>query len=240
MRRVRRSTGSRGVRSELTAPLGRLALLALALSLAPHAVGAQASSSSPAPPPAAELARRLQAHYDTVRDFTADFTHHYRGGVLRQSVTESGKVRIKKPGRMDWLYTSPEKKEFLSDGSKVYSYIAAENVVYITDLPPDDQASTALLFLSGRGNLVRDFRAALPATQPEGAWQIDLTPKTAQTQFAFLTLIVDPSTQALRVVSSTDNEGGVSTFVLTHLKENVGLSDAQFTFKIPKGAEVRR
>lgn len=217
--------------------MARGLLLSVTLGLLSLVVSAQAPA---APPPAAELARRLQAHYDTVRDFEADFTHYYRGGVLRQSLTESGKVRIKKPGRMDWIYTSPEKKEFLSDGSKVYSYIAAENVVYITDLPPADEASTALEFLSGRGNLVRDFRAALPAKPPQEGWQLDLTPKTAQTQFSFLTLVVDPATLALRVVSSTDNEGGVSTFVLTHLKENVGLSDRQFVFKVPKGAEIRR
>ena len=210
--------------------------MAVAVCLLPLPLAGQ----SPPPPPAAELARRLQAHYDTVRDFTADFTHHYRGGVLRQSLTEHGRVRIKKPGRMDWIYTSPEKKEFVSDGSKVYSYLAAENVVYVTDLPPEDQASTALLFLTGRGNLVRDFRPAVPPDQPKGAWQIDLTPKTADAQFTFLTITVDPATLALRSVSSTDAEGGISTFEFTHLRENVGLSDGQFTFKIPRGAEVRR
>ena len=34
------------------------------------------------PPSAAELAAALQRKYDTVRDFSADFVHTYRGGVL--------------------------------------------------------------------------------------------------------------------------------------------------------------
>jgi outer membrane lipoprotein carrier protein len=199
-------------------------------------LGAQA----PAPPPAAELARRLQAHYDKVRDFTADFTQRYRGGMLRQSLVERGRVRIKKPGRMDWVYTAPEKKQFVSDGSKVYFYVPSENVVQTYDLPQGDQASTAMLFLTGQGDLVRDFYAALPASQPEGAWQLDLTPKTDKAEFTFLTLFVDPKTLALRGLASADAQGGVSTFEFTKLRENVGLSDNQFTFTIPRNAEIRQ
>jgi outer membrane lipoprotein carrier protein len=216
----------------------RALFLTLALAGSGGALFAQSQTSPP--PPAAELARQLQAHYDRVRDFTADFTHQYRGGVLHQSLSERGQVRIKKPGRMDWLYTSPEKKEFMSDGTKMYSYIPSEKVVLINDLPTGDQASTALLFLTGRGDLVRDFRPALPKTQPDGVWQLDLVPKTTQTDYSALTLMVDPRTLALRGLTSTDAQDGVSTFTFTNLRENVGLSDNQFTFRIPKGVDIKR
>ena len=199
-----------------------------------------ATRQVPPPPPAGDLARLLQAHYDTVRDFTADFTHRYRGGALHQSLTETGHVKIKKPGRMDWTYVSPEKKQFGSDGAKMYSYLPSEKVVYISDLPTGDQASTALLFLTGKGNLVRDFRPSLPPTPPPGTWQLDLTPNAAQAEFASLSLIVDPKSFALKGFSSVDAQEGVSTFTLANLRENVGLSDNQFTFQIPKGVEIRR
>lgn len=203
--------------------------------------GAAILSSQSAPPISAqELAKLLQAHYSTVRDFTADFTHQYRGGALRQALSERGNVKVKKPGRMFWTYIAPEKKQFVSDGSKIYSFIEAEKVVYITDLPKGEDASTALLFLTGRGDLVRDFRPALPKAQPAGAWQLDLAPKTAQTDFTSLSVIVDPRTLQLRGLISTDPQEGVSTFTFSNLRENVGLADNQFAFKIPRGVEVRR
>ena len=222
--------------------IGVSSLLTYVFCLLTSAFGLLPSAFVPpqSPPPAPEFARLLQAHYNTVRDFTADFTHQYRGGALRQSLTERGQVRIKKPGRMDWIYTAPEKKEFMSDGTKLFSYIPSDKVVVINDLPTGDQASTALLFLTGRGDLVRDFRPALPKTQPEGVWQLDLVPKTTQTDFMSLTLLVDPRTLALRGLTSTDAQEGVSTFTFTNLRENVGLSDNQFVFKIPRDAEVRR
>src|SRR5437868_5992643 len=61
------------------------------------------------------LARALQQRYQGVRDFSADFTHTYRGGVLRTQASEHGTVVIKKPSRMRWVYTGPERKEFVSD-----------------------------------------------------------------------------------------------------------------------------
>jgi outer membrane lipoprotein carrier protein len=216
----------------------RVLFVALALAIGRAALVAQPQTVPP--PPAAELARQLQAHYNTVRDFTADFTHHYRGGALHQTLTERGQVRVKKPGRMDWIYTSPEKKEFVSDGTKMFSYIPSEKVVLVNDLPTGDQAPTALLFLTGQGDLVRDFRPALPRTQPEGLWQLDLVPKTTQTDFTALSMTVDPKTLALRALTSTDAQDGVSTFTFSNLRENVGLSDNQFQFKVPKGVDVKR
>ena len=53
-------------------------------------------------PAASDTARALQERYDRVKDFTADFTHTYEGGVLKRKSTERGTVQIKKPGRMRW------------------------------------------------------------------------------------------------------------------------------------------
>jgi outer membrane lipoprotein carrier protein len=214
------------------------ALMVLTASLL--GIAASQAARDQALPSATDLARQIQAHYDTVHDFRADFTHQYRGGVLHQTFNERGEVRVKKPGRMYWNYVSPEEKAFVSDGSKIYSYIKDEKVVYVSDMPSGDQVSTAVLFLAGRGDLVRDFRASLVTPQPESSWKLELTPKTPQADFTSLTLTVDRKTFALQGLSSTDAQGGTHTFGFTNLRENVGLSDNQFVFRIPKDAEVRR
>src|SRR5712671_2530632 len=68
---------------------------------------------------APELAAALQRKYDGIKDFSADFTHTYEGGVLRKQITERGHLIVKKPGKMRWDYTSPETKQFVSDGVKM-------------------------------------------------------------------------------------------------------------------------
>src|SRR3954467_2767708 len=97
---------------------------------------------------AAELTQSLQQKYDTVRDFSADFIHTYTGGVLHKQITERGHVIVKKPGKMRWDYTSPEKKLFVSDGVRVYSYVPEDRQVEEGAAPKDDQAGAPILFLA--------------------------------------------------------------------------------------------
>ena len=104
------------------------------------------------------LARSVQAHYDSVKDFTADFEQSYVGGALKRKTVERGTVAIRKPGRMRWDYTAPEKKLFVSDGTRMYFYVPADRQVRVSALPADGRVPTPILFLAGRGDLLRDFK----------------------------------------------------------------------------------
>jgi outer membrane lipoprotein carrier protein len=189
-------------------------------------------------PPAAELARSLQQRYSTVRDFSADFVHSYRGGALRTQVTERGTVAIKKPGKMRWTYTAPEKKTFVSDGVKVYSYIPQDRQVIVSTVPTGDEATTAVMFLAGKGDIVRDFTATDAEGGPAGTWSLKLVPRKAERDYDTLVLAVDPATLQIKSLKTTDRQGGESTFTFTSMKENRGLSDKEFAFRIPRGVDV--
>lgn len=190
---------------------------------------------------APQLAQALQKKYDGIRDFSADFVHSYEGGVLKKQVTERGRVLIKKPGKMRWDYTSPEAKTFVSDGVKLYSYVPADKQVVVSPVPPDDKATTPALFLAGKGNLLRDFTPSLvdvPPGMTAGSRALKLVPKARQPDYDWLVLVVDPATYVIRGLVTVDGQGGKSSFSFVNLKENVGLSDKDFAFKIPRGVDV--
>src|ERR1700676_5421074 len=88
---------------------------------------------------ASELAQALQRRYNGVKDFSADFVHAYQGGVLKKQISERGRVLIKKPGKMRWEYTAPEQKVFVSDGTKMYSYVPADKQVLVSTVAKNDQ-----------------------------------------------------------------------------------------------------
>jgi len=191
---------------------------------------------------APELAAALQRKIDGVRDFAADFTHTYEGGVLRKQITERGRLLVKKPGKMRWDYTAPERKQFVSDGAKMYTYLPQDKQVIVAEVPPD-QAGTPTLFLAGKGSLTRDFTPSLtdaPAGMAPGSRALKLVPKARQAEYDWLMLVVDPETLALRGLVTIDGQGGKSTFSFTNLKENVGLADKDFAFKMPRGVDVIR
>ena len=121
-----------------------------------------------APPirPRPSWRRRCRKRYDGIRDFSADFTHTYQGGVLKKQLTERGRLLVKKPGKMRWDYTSPEKKQFVSDGVKIYSYIPADKQVIVAPVPPRRHGDDAGAVSGRQGNLTRDFTASLVDARP--------------------------------------------------------------------------
>lgn len=191
-------------------------------------------------PTADVVARDLQRKYDRVTDFSADFVHSYRGGILKQQATERGRMLVKKPGKMRWEYTTPEKKTFVSDGHKIYSYIPQDKQVIVGTMPRGDQAPTPALFLTGKGDITRDFTAVFDkvADAQPGSLALKLTPKRREPEYESLTLVVDPKTLMLQMLITVDAQGGRSAFTFSNLKENVGLTDNEFVFKMPRNVEV--
>ncbi len=197
------------------------------------------SGSVQAPGTPEQLAARIQQRYDTIRDFEADFVQTYQGGLLRTKTTEQGTVAIKRPGRMRWVYTKPERKEFVSNGQRIYSYLPADKQVIVSPMPASDQTTPAL-FLTGRGHLVRDFTAAaaeMPGAGPD-LLVVKLTPRKEDPEIEWLMLGVDATTLQIRQLVAADRQGGQSAFTFRNLKENRNLSDKLFEFQIPRGVDV--
>jgi len=213
--------------------------LSLAAALSVAAAGMTLSPvQAPAGPSASEVATALQRKYDGIRDFSADFTHNYEGGVLRKKVSERGTMMVKKPGKMRWNYTSPEQKVFVSDGSRIYLYVPADKQVMVSPMPEQDQATTAVLFLAGRGNLTRDFDVSFAPGGTPDKYKLRLEPKQPEGDYDWLELLVDTTTMRIVTLHAGDRQGGQSAFLFTNFKENIGLSDKTFEFRIPRGVDV--
>lgn len=186
------------------------------------------------------LAAKVQARYNGIKDIQADFTQTYEGGVLRTRTSERGVVAIKRPGRLRFTYTKPEKKEFVSDGVKLYTHLVADKQVIVSPAPGPDQGDIPAMFLAGQSDLARDYTptfTALPGAAT-GLTTLKLVPKRKSGDYESLGIGVDPKTLQILFLTAVDTQGGRSSFTFSNLKENRGLSDKDFEFRIPRGAEV--
>jgi outer membrane lipoprotein carrier protein len=199
---------------------------------------AQEVVSSEVTPPPGEVAAALQQKYDAIRDFSASFTQTYEGGVLRRTPPESGTVQIKKPGKMRWNYTTPQKKLFVSDGRTLFMYFPDDRQVMKNPVPEQDQATSAVLFLMGKGDITRDFTVKYADSPVEGAYVLRLDPRSRQAEYDWLQVTADRRTLQIRGLAWGDAQGGRSSFTFSDYKENAGLPDKLFQFTIPRGAEV--
>jgi outer membrane lipoprotein carrier protein len=191
-------------------------------------------------PSAGDLARRVQARYESVRDFTASFTQTTKSALLPQTAITTGTVKIRKPGLMRWEYVEPEKQTVGSDGTDLYFYVPADRVVTYSALPKPGEEDTALLFLAGRGNLATDYSTHMPAEQPDGEWHLALTPRRRLDDYDHVVLMVDRRDLRLRGIEWFERDGGRSTIRFANYRENVGLKAAEFQFTRPRGVELIR
>jgi len=186
------------------------------------------------------LAAKVQQRYNGIKDIQGDFVQTYEGGVLRTKTTERGTVAIKRPGKMRFIYIKPEKKEFVSDGNRLYTHLVADKQVIVSPAPGPDQGDIPAMFLAGQSDLARDYTPSftpLPGAAP-GLVTLKLLPRKKSEEYESIGIGVDPATLQIQFLTAVDTQGGRSSFSFSNLKENRGLTDKQFEFRIPRGVDV--
>jgi outer membrane lipoprotein carrier protein len=214
----------------------RPALLLAFLLFNALAVSAQSNNQSEL----ARLVTGLQTKYNKLSTLSADFTQvHTASG--QQERRESGRLLLKKPGKMRWDYTTPEEKLFISDGKWIYEYVTADKYATRSSIKEAGDMRAPFAFLLGRGNLRRDFKRIEFASESPikaGNKVLRMVPKRAM-DFEELLVEVEPNSFQLSRLSIIQSNGERSDFVFSDIQENVLAPSAQFTFKAPAGVEVR-
>ncbi|HEY7410941.1 MAG TPA: outer membrane lipoprotein carrier protein LolA [Vicinamibacteria bacterium] len=205
----------------------RAALAALgAALLAPPAPAQEAAAEA--------RARRIEARHRRSTDLVARFTQTYRSGMLGRELVETGTLSVKPPGRMLWQYEKPEKKTFVADGSTFYFYVPADRQVIVRQ-QAGEHGLPALL-LSGRSDILREF-AVTAELAPGGRERLRLVPRRDDPEVQVVFLEADEQDR-IRGIEVVDTQGNRSRFRFDDVRENVGLKDALFRFKVPAGVEV--
>jgi outer membrane lipoprotein carrier protein len=203
-----------------------------------------------------------------VHDVEADFTQESTIESLDRSQYGSGRVFLrfdrqtvdKVPVvKFRWEYDRPTRQEIVSDGRTMWVYLPDNNQVIESDVREisEARAQDPLTFLTGLGNLSRDFliRWASPNRDADGNYILKLTPKTTTTMFRELQVTVDRRAVIdytrsgvtgrdfpIRSTTAIDPNGNktVITFERNTLRLNRGVSDLQFRFIMPAGVDVVR
>jgi outer membrane lipoprotein carrier protein len=207
--------------------------LFLVLSLSPNFGSAQSAELD-------QLIEGLQRKYNRLRTLSLDFTQIYTSpseGMRR----ESGRLLLKKPGRMRWDYTAPENKIFVSNGRVMYEYVPSDRYATKSSVRETDDLRAPFMFLLGRGNLRGEFKLiefAKESPARAGNKVLRMIPKKTQ-EFRELLIEVEPNSLQLSRLSFVDSDGSRSDFLFSNIRENTPARLELFTFRAPPGVEVR-
>ena len=209
--------------------------IVLLLAIAPANADGTVAAKTPVNHELRQVLDRLQRHYHDTNSFSAKFSEEINtvGAAKRE---RAGMVSFRKPGRMRWDFTEPEKQTIVSDGETLYSYDPDLNQVVQTALKNALKSSTATSFLLGMGNLDRDFSAEFATPPTRGAViHLKLDAKAGGYR---IEIGLDPTTYDLVTLTLTDQLGDVTTVKFSDIHNNVRISEDLFAFKAPAGADV--
>lgn len=219
--------------------------VAVGLLLAWPAWGAENLQDEKALHEVREIVKQLQARYEKTKDLQAEFVQKTRIEGFERPLTSSGKVYIKKPGRLRWDYLDPANEEIYVNQDDVKMYVPEHKQVLVGKLTQMAASKAPLELLQGAARIEESFDI-LPTTGNErgvgGIRRITLLPKARDTESARslqrIVVEVFPKTYFIRTVSLYEISGNVSTFEFSGLKSNVGLGNEVFEFKAPPDVEV--
>jgi outer membrane lipoprotein carrier protein len=184
----------------------------------------------------------IQGRYVHTNEFEAGFLQEYIGKVMKKSQKGEGKVYFKKKGMMRWDYRTPNQK-FITNGRTLWYYQPEENHVFVSDVAKVLKERTPLSFLSGEGDISRDFTILTfseSLSEKEDTFVLELAPKETNPALSKLTLTVDKKTYYVVQADVFDGLGNVTRTRFVDIKTDVGLSNSFFNFTIPPGTEILR
>ena len=197
-------------------------------------VQAQAAAQAPR-----DVAAKIDARYNGMQSLSAEFTEDYSNGAIRRS--ESGTLKIKKPGKMRWDYTSPREKLFLTDGSTAWFYVPGEHQARRASMKKLDDLRSPLRYLLGRTKLAKELRglSLAPDVPPASPGDVMLrgVPVGMEDRVSQVLLESDPQGYLQRIIMD-ELDGSRTEFRLRAQRENIAMQDAEFRFHPPAGVEV--
>lgn len=216
----------------------------VAVSVACPAVGEE-GNDEPARKEVREVVKRLQSRYEKTKDLQADFTQKTTIEGFERPMTSSGKVYIKKPGRLRWNYLEPSTEDIYVDRDDVKVYVPEHKQVLVGKLTNMAASRAPLELLQGAAKLDASFDAEPTSGKSRGVGGIrlvTLVPKSHETQthgmVQKIVVEVFPKTYFIRSLSLYEVSGNVSNFEFSSLESNIGLDDDLFVPKFPPDVEV--
>jgi outer membrane lipoprotein carrier protein len=203
----------------------------------------EAKPTAPAwrPDNASEVLVMVQAFYDGTADLEAKFKQQYWNPTYGEAKNTSGKLKLKKPGKMVWDYGDGQDADYYANGDTLWMVEHDTRQVIKTSVDGNSEVNVALKFLFGGEKLTREFKVRyaeadkLERYGDADHYVLELKPKAKNKHYKGLVLSVHATTGRVDSFVVYNTDGSSNFFELKGIKTNVGITDKLFDFKLPAG-----
>ena len=179
----------------------------------------------------------IQSQYEKILTFEADFTQRSYVKMMNQTQDVKGRVQIKKPGKMRWVYGAPDTQILISNEKTLWLYVPDEEQATKVPVESIYSSNTPALFLAGKGKLTQAFDVE-SVSQEDKNILVTLVPKSAEQGLARLVLQADKKN--FQIIGSTvyDKLGNKTEIRFNRIQVNHEIPEEQFQLKSPPGVEI--
>lgn len=179
----------------------------------------------------------IERRYDG-KGFTAAFFQESILKAMQITDTAEGRLTVKRPGKMRWEYTIPEVQNIITDGRSMWIHRPADNQVMVGKAPEYFGGGKGAGFLSDIRQVRKSFTIQMQAAENKDYYRLKLIPVKATAELADIVISAAKGTFQIDQVVTHNSYGDETRIILSDYQFNIDPNDAQFTFTIPKGADV--
>ena len=178
---------------------------------------------------------KLKTFIAATHSAQADFTQDVLDQSGKNIQSASGIMQFQRPGKFRWIYQKPYEQLIVGDGERFWLYDADLNQVTVRKLDAALGSSPAAL-LSGSNEIENGFTLTEDGSSDNLEW-LQARPKAQDSGFEKILMAFDVRAN-LVVMELYDAFGHKTVLKFSALQRNPNLSEKQFQFTPPQGADV--
>lgn len=168
----------------------------------------------------------VQNKYRSLATLSARFTQTTKIELLGKTVTSTGALELKKPGKLRIAYDDPNGKTYISNGKTLWVVDKATKQTDTFKIGSSEVPKEALTFLNGFGDIRTTYGVNTWTAGKNGSATLQLVPMVSTSYTALDgTFSKDGILQKLTIYNRS---GNISRYVFSDVQENPPLADAGF------------
>ncbi len=151
-----------------------------------------------------------------------------------------GKIFVKRPGKMRWVYERPEKQVIISDGVSLWIYRPDDYQVMVGKAPEFFGKGRGAAFLSDMKQIRSQFSIFLEAPDSNGDYVLKLIPIEKNFDLSRIYLTISKTGFEITRIITYNGYDDETRIDLTDVEFVQSMDDALFHFDIPEGIDILR
>ena len=184
-----------------------------------------------------KIIAKVEEIYD-VPGFSAQFVQESTVKAMEITDHASGRIFVKRPGMMRWVYEKPYNQIIITNGKKLWIYKPDDNQVMLGRAPTFFGDGKGAGFLADIKVLRHKFNITLPEQKDDRYYLLKLVPIEQSFELAQIFLSVSRTTFKVSKIVTYNSYGDENRIDLINPRFDILPAEDLFTFSIPKGVDV--